>query len=474
MTRRNRALTRLASALFALLAVSELIETVRLSDISNLAARIWTQRWDGMQIVQPIVLVTGLAIVALAIVSCTLGLRLASKGDVNVRRLSNHAQVCAICLVGLAFADCIVDASVAQAGFCNFLLALVASPMFMATTEQLERSLSCVSRRTDVDLAPLPDYLSVPYTEFSVSPRTGFLVAAKEGEPIVVRIESSLDRLDDLPPALGAQAAEAIATPSHCFCLGVDDLVVGGVLIPVVGLRAAHLDAKRPISFSYMLRDGVLTLMTDSDEARSLLAMYLVDQFVSKRDAVTGLVELFMLLISKASAWIDGYGRWLTEQEDRLADDVRELPRDFTEFVTTARRELAQLARFYRQAGELFSDLSKNKARAGWQDETREAMSVISIRLQRLSDDALELQNRIAEMREGYQDRVDVRQNGVISMLTIVTTVFTPLSIVTGWYGMNFQNMPELHNPDAYFVTIVVLALVVTAEFAFFKYRRWF
>ncbi|MBR3223874.1 MAG: hypothetical protein IKF78_00950 [Atopobiaceae bacterium] len=59
-------------------------------------------------------------------------------------------------------------------------------------------------------------------------------------------------------------------------------------------------------------------------------------------------------------------------------------------------------------------------------------------------------------------------------MLTIVETVFTPLALVTGWYGMNFVNMPELKHPDAYFIVAAVLIFFIALEFSIFKRRRWF
>lgn len=43
-----------------------------------------------------------------------------------------------------------------------------------------------------------------------------------------------------------------------------------------------------------------------------------------------------------------------------------------------------------------------------------------------------------------YQAQVDIDQNRVMKVLTIVTAIFLPLSLIAGWYGMNFPNMPLL------------------------------
>ena len=48
------------------------------------------------------------------------------------------------------------------------------------------------------------------------------------------------------------------------------------------------------------------------------------------------------------------------------------------------------------------------------------------------------------QLRELYQAEQDSRQNRIMGLLTVVTTLFLPLTLLTGWDGMNFRNMPEL------------------------------
>ncbi len=69
--------------------------------------------------------------------------------------------------------------------------------------------------------------------------------------------------------------------------------------------------------------------------------------------------------------------------------------------------------------------------------------------------------------------------NDIIKILTIISTVFMPLSFIAGVYGMNFDtkyplNMPELSFPYGYPVVLGLMACVVGVMLWFFKKRGWF
>jgi magnesium transporter len=63
--------------------------------------------------------------------------------------------------------------------------------------------------------------------------------------------------------------------------------------------------------------------------------------------------------------------------------------------------------------------------------------------------------------------------NEVMKVLTIITTIFIPLSFITGLYGMNFRYMPGLASPLGFWATVGLMAVVVLVMLAFFKRKRW-
>ena len=84
------------------------------------------------------------------------------------------------------------------------------------------------------------------------------------------------------------------------------------------------------------------------------------------------------------------------------------------------------------------------------------------------------LQENVIQLRELYQARLDTAQNSVMMVLTIVTTIFLPLTLLTGWYGMNFKNMPELGWRYGYPLVILIALLIIVLEIIYFKKKKFF
>ena len=60
-----------------------------------------------------------------------------------------------------------------------------------------------------------------------------------------------------------------------------------------------------------------------------------------------------------------------------------------------------------------------------------------------------------------------------MTVLTVITSIFLPLSLIAGWYGMNFRYMPELDWRWSYPVVLVVSVLIVVFCLVLFKKKKW-
>lgn len=72
-----------------------------------------------------------------------------------------------------------------------------------------------------------------------------------------------------------------------------------------------------------------------------------------------------------------------------------------------------------------------------------------------------------------FNTNVSNRQNDVMKILTIYSSLFIPLTFIVGVYGMNFDVMPELHYKYGYFFVMLFMALVSIAMLMFFRRKRW-
>lgn len=84
-----------------------------------------------------------------------------------------------------------------------------------------------------------------------------------------------------------------------------------------------------------------------------------------------------------------------------------------------------------------------------------------------------------SDLRDYYATEVSNRMNQVMKVLTIIATIFIPMSFVTGLYGMNFDtevspyNMPELKSRWGYPIVVAVLAMMAAGQLLFFGWKGW-
>ena len=94
-------------------------------------------------------------------------------------------------------------------------------------------------------------------------------------------------------------------------------------------------------------------------------------------------------------------------------------------------------------------------------------------RAERLHEESMSLRDYTMQLRDLYKAHLDLKQNRIMTVLTVVTTIFMPLTLIVGWYGMNFRYMPELESRWGYPITIAVSIIIVVVSLLFFKKKKW-
>lgn len=166
---------------------------------------------------------------------------------------------------------------------------------------------------------------------------------------------------------------------------------------------------------------------------------------------------------------VDWFGDRLDEHDEALiGGDEFSLQE-----IHQIRSHLLELRRWLRPNRELINQLIR--------DESSYILDDTKVFLRDCYDHVIHLQESIESYREVCSDLRDFhlsavsnRTNEVMKTLTIVSTIFIPLSFLAGLYGMNFESMPELKWKYGYFAVLGLMASIVIGFFWWFRRRGWF
>ena len=78
------------------------------------------------------------------------------------------------------------------------------------------------------------------------------------------------------------------------------------------------------------------------------------------------------------------------------------------------------------------------------------------------------------DLHQRYSVHIQEKSDQRLSVLTIISAIFLPLTLLAGIYGMNFQDMPELHLRYAYPALWGIMAVIAIGMWRYFKRRGWF
>ncbi len=159
----------------------------------------------------------------------------------------------------------------------------------------------------------------------------------------------------------------------------------------------------------------------------------------------------------------------LDEMEDDIINEEDEY---YSMRVNEIRADIRDLKKHYEQLLDLGEVFEENENRFFKQENIRYFRLFIN-RVERLRDLSNSIRDYTIQIRDVYKTHLDIKQNHIMTLLTMVTTVFTPLMLIVGWYGMNFRYMPELEYQISYpivFISCIIISLLVLW---FFRRKKW-
>lgn len=89
------------------------------------------------------------------------------------------------------------------------------------------------------------------------------------------------------------------------------------------------------------------------------------------------------------------------------------------------------------------------------------------------SENLIMYREMLGNLLDLHHSRLNIKTNDVMRVLTIITTIFVPLTFIVGLYGMNFENMPELHWRNGYLYVWILIIFSVLGMIIFFRRQKW-
>jgi magnesium transporter len=164
----------------------------------------------------------------------------------------------------------------------------------------------------------------------------------------------------------------------------------------------------------------------------------------------------------------------LASRVDRLEDTVwnGEETDDVPSEVQSVRVEMNVVRRALRPLRDEIDQIAKEPPE-WFSDDIEPFIADLRVHVFHISDALDTMRESMASVMDAHLSLVTMRTNDVMKVLTIMASIFIPLTFVAGVYGMNFQHMPELDEPWAYPAVWVVMVAIGLAMVAYFRRKGW-
>ena len=287
------------------------------------------------------------------------------------------------------------------------------------------------------------------------------------------KLTAGVVTLDLLKSGLGARLGFGAGLVEECertegrFRSAVD--IADGHLFAIVSVReiSGEFDARDRVGLFVRKNLMLIVSLRDDDESIPVSLEETVKRLNLKTISLERLICVFFeRLLSKDGSDLESFDHRIAGMEEQIENNTT--GKRFNSEILALRRRLLVIRNYYEQLLDLFDAMLENEAdlfAAKQLYHFRTARDKIA----RLSANAQLLRDSLVQVREAYMAALDYSANRIMKVFTVVTTVFLPLTLIVGWYGMNFKYMPELSSKFGYPAVIILSVLVVVLSLLFFK-----
>ena len=221
--------------------------------------------------------------------------------------------------------------------------------------------------------------------------------------------------------------------------------------------------------FSFALDEKGIVFIDDTGRAEEIIAAIRQTKKWKLPSLERFLYDFLDQIVIDDLRLMEKYERELDGMEQAIMDGDENFP---SGRLNDIRSDIRDLRIHYEQLIDLGQEFEENENNFFKQENLRYFRLFLN-RMARLHDTSTSLRDYTVQIRDLYKAHLDIKQNRIMTVLTVVTTIFMPLTLIVGWYGMNFRYMPELDWKWGYPVIIVVSFVVAVGSLLFFKLKKW-
>lgn len=144
---------------------------------------------------------------------------------------------------------------------------------------------------------------------------------------------------------------------------------------------------------------------------------------------------------------------------------------EFVRDMLNLKKKLLVLRNYYEQLVDIAEALGENENKLFAEEDLR-YFALLENKAHRLSGNVQLLRENLVQLREANDTQADLSLNRTMKLFTVVTAIFSPLTLITSWYGMNFKNMPELSWKGGYYFVIALSVTVVAVILLLFRKKK--
>ena len=137
------------------------------------------------------------------------------------------------------------------------------------------------------------------------------------------------------------------------------------------------------------------------------------------------------------------------------------------------RKDILRIRKSITPVNDILHTIMRNDVQF-FEKENKVYLRDLTDHLLRVLDNLDTHKESVNSLIELYHAQANNKMNEVMKTLTIMSSIFIPLSFIAGVYGMNFDNMPELHTKMGYFLTLLGMAIVAIILLVYFKFKKYF